>query len=97
MRHYEAMFIFRPELKDEQLEKEVGVVEELIKKSGADSIRHQVLGKKVLAYPVEKQKEGFYVNYEFSVLPDKIAEIKDKLKHHSNVLRFMIISKERRK
>lgn len=97
MKNYEAMFIFHPELRDEQLEKEAGVVEELIKTSGAGSVRYQVLGKKVLAYSVEKQKEGFYVNYEFSITPDKISEIKNRLKHRSNILRFMIISKEKRR
>ncbi len=97
MRNYEAMFIFHPGLKDEQLEKEAGAVEEIIKTSGAGTVRHHLLGKKVLAYPVEKQKEGYYVNYEFSISPDKIESIKDKLKHRSNVLRFMIIFREKKR
>ncbi len=97
MRNYEAMFIFHPGLKDEQLEKETVIVEELIKTSGAGTVRYQLLGKKVLAYPVEKQKEGYFVNYEFSITPDKITEIKNRLKHRSNVLRFMIISKEKKR
>ncbi|MEO0136561.1 MAG: 30S ribosomal protein S6 [candidate division WOR-3 bacterium] len=97
MRNYEAMFIFHPKLKEEELAREAGAVETLIKESGAGTIRYQLLGKKVLAYPVEKQKEGFYVNYEFSIAPDKITEIRDKLKHKENILRFMIIVKEKRK
>ncbi|MCX7995720.1 MAG: 30S ribosomal protein S6 [candidate division WOR-3 bacterium] len=97
MRNYEAMFIFHPKLKDEELEKEAGAVESLIRESGAGTVIYQFLGKKILAYPVEKQKEGFYVNYEFSIPPDKIEEIKDKLKHRQNVLRFMIISKEKKR
>jgi|UniRef100_A0A7V3VVB3 small subunit ribosomal protein S6 len=97
MRNYEAMFIFHPELKDDQLEKEVTWVEEFIKNNGADSIRHQFLGKKVLAYPVEKQNEGFYVNYEFKIAPNKIAEIREALKHRGNILRFMILLKEKKR
>jgi len=94
MRNYEAMFIFHPNLKDEQLEKEANAVEKIIKTSGAGDVKCQLIGKKILAYPIAKQKEGFYVNYEFTILPGRTVEIKDKLKHRDNILRFIIISKE---
>ncbi|MEO0185510.1 MAG: 30S ribosomal protein S6 [candidate division WOR-3 bacterium] len=95
MKNYEAMFIFDPNLKDEQLEKEAGAVEKIIKTSGAGETKYQIMGKKILAYSIAKQKEGFYVNYEFSVPPSKIVEIKDKLRHRDNILRFIIIAKEK--
>jgi small subunit ribosomal protein S6 len=79
MKNYEAMFIFHPKLEDEQLEKEAGTIEKLIKTSGAGDVKYQLIGKKILAYPIAKQKEGFYVNYEFSIPPAKVVEIKDKL------------------
>ncbi len=97
MKNYEAMFIFHPKLEDEQLEKEAGTIEKLIKTSGAGDVKYQLIGKKILAYPIAKQKEGFYVNYEFSIPPAKVVEIKDKLKHRDNILRFMIIAKEKRR
>ncbi len=97
MRNYEAMFIFNPNLKEEQLEKETAGVEKIIKTSGAESVRYENIGKKVLAYSIAKQKEGFYVNYEFTIHPAKITEIKNQLKHRDNILRFMIISKEKRR
>lgn len=97
MKNYEAMFIFHPDLKDEQLEKEASALEKIIKTSGAGAVKYQLIGKKVLAYPIAKQKEGFYVNYEFSIPPAGIVQIKDKLKHHDSILRFMIISKEKKR
>ncbi len=95
MRNYEAMFIFNPNLKEEQLEKETAGVEKIIKTSGAQAVKYENMGKKFLAYSIAKQKEGIYVNYEFTIQPGKIAEIKDKLKHRDHILRFMIISKEK--
>lgn len=97
MRNYEAIFIIRPDLKDEQIEKEAGTLEKIIKTSGAGTVRYQLIGKKVLAYPIAKQKEGVYVNYEFVIPPTGIVQIKDKLKHRDNILRFMIISKEKKR
>lgn len=97
MRNYEAMFIIRPDLKDEQIEKEASTLEKIIKTSGAGTVRYQLIGKKTLAYPIAKQKEGVYVNYEFAIPPTGIVQIKDKLKHRDNILRFMIISKEKKR
>ena len=97
MNTYEAMFIFKPDLAEEKFTKEVKSIERSIKTRGKGEIKHEILGKKTLAYEIKKYNEGVYVNYQFSAEPLSIAKIKDALKHKEDILRFMILVKEREK
>ena len=97
MNKYEAMFIFKPDLAEEKFTKEVKSIERSIKTRGKGEIKHEILGKKTLAYEIQKYNEGVYVNYQFSAEPLSIAKIKDALKHKEDILRFMILVKEKEK
>lgn len=84
------MFIFHPELDDEKLEKEIAIVEKTIKSNnGEGGVKYEIIGKKTLAYPVKKQNVGYYVNFQFESPPEGIAKLREELKHHANILRFI--------
>ena len=93
MRDYEAMFIFRPNIDEEKLDKEIKAVERAIKTHGKGGVKFANLGKKSLAYSIKKFNEGVYVNYEFTALPVAISKIKRSLKHRDSILRLMILLK----
>ncbi|KPJ72885.1 hypothetical protein AMJ52_04765 [candidate division TA06 bacterium DG_78] len=95
MNHYEAMFIFRPDITEEKLDKEMKSIKRSIKTHGKGDVQFTNLGKKTLAYPVHKYDEGVYVNYEFTAQPAGIAKIKKSFKHRENILRVLIIVKGR--
>lgn len=97
MNKYEAMFIFKPDLPEEKLSKEIKSLERSIKTRGKGEIKHEILGKKTFAYEVQKYNEGVYVNYQFSAEPLSIVKIKEALKHKEDILRFMILVKEKEK
>ncbi|HEC78199.1 MAG TPA: 30S ribosomal protein S6 [candidate division WOR-3 bacterium] len=97
MRNYEAMFIFNPELVEEKLEKEIKSVEKTIKTRGKGEVKFDNLGKKTLAYPIKKFKEGVYINYRFTAQPSAIVKIKEALKHKENILRFIIFLRGKEK
>ncbi len=88
-RNYEGMFIFHPDLNEEELEKEVSFVEKMLRENNGESVKCQIIGKKTLAYPVKKKNEGYYVNFFFDTLPSAIAKIKAELRHRGKVLRFI--------
>lgn len=55
------------------------------------------MGRRKLAYPIAKQKHGFYVCLEFAT--DNKASLKEldtKLKHNNSLLRHLIIKLENR-
>jgi len=95
MRNYEAMFIFNPNISEEKLEKEITSVKRAIKTRGTGDVKFDNLGKKTLAYPIEKFNEGIYVNYQFTAQPLAIVKIKEALRHKENILRFMILVEEK--
>ncbi len=95
MRNYEAMFIFNPNISEEKLEKEITSVKRAIKTRGKGDVKFDNLGKKTLAYPIEKFNEGIYVNYQFTAQPLAISKIKETLRHKENILRFMILVEEK--
>lgn len=94
MRKYEAMFLFHPELDDEKLGKEIDSVKTIIKDQGKGNVESENLGKKSTAYAVAKQREGYYVAFNFDANPLAIVEIKKGLKHRSNILRSVFFVKE---
>ncbi|MFA6466733.1 MAG: 30S ribosomal protein S6 [Patescibacteria group bacterium] len=55
------------------------------------------MGRRKLAYPIAKQKHGFYVCLEFTT-EDKasLKELDIKLKHNNSLLRHLIIKLENR-
>jgi len=94
MRNYEAMFIFRADLDEETLEKEVGELQTIIKDTGQGSVTFEKIGTKTLAFPVKKRNEGFYVCYNFEAQPATIVKIKEEIKHRDNILRSLFLTKE---
>ena len=55
------------------------------------------MGRRKLAYPIAKQKHGFYVCLEFEVADGKkLPELDTKLKHNTSLLRYLIIRLENR-
>lgn len=54
------------------------------------------LGRKKLAYPIKKQRNGFYIFTVFELEEKEVLKDLDiKLKHNSNILRHLIIKKDK--
>lgn len=95
MNHYELMVLFTPNLTEEEEKTQTLQVEELLKREKAEMIYIDHWGKRKLAYPVRKQRQGYYEWFYFSLDPSRIAEIDRKLKMSETALRFMIIKMEK--
>ena len=91
MQHYEAMFIFRPELKEEEQKALVGELENILKENQSEIESSQVFGKRALAYEINKHKEGLYylINFSSSV-GAVVAKLKDACNVNENILRTLI-------
>jgi ribosomal protein S6 len=52
------------------------------------------LGRKKLAYPILKQKHGFYVVVEFNLEDtQELKELETSLRHNKNILRHLVIKR----
>jgi small subunit ribosomal protein S6 len=93
VRDYEVFYIVRADLDDEKVQDAVKRVNTLIERSGGQSERTNLWGKRKLAYEVKHQKEGAYVLQDFQLEPDRVPELEASLKITEEVLRHLIVRK----
>lgn len=86
MKQYEIIFITRENLsgKDDPLTKEIEALDGKILNTSA-------LGQKQLAYPIKKEKSGFYTSCLFEIEPEKLTDLNRKLDLKEEILRHLII------
>ncbi len=94
-RIYELMILVKPV--EEGRYKEINDwVLERIKEFGGELVEPvDEWGKRKLAYPVEKFKEGYYTVFLFALPPENLEEFKHLLKINEDILRFMLLRKEK--
>jgi small subunit ribosomal protein S6 len=88
---YELMFILRPDLTEEELGAKIKKVKKLITDGGGEIAKEDAWGKRVLAYPINKFKEGFYHLFNFQSTPAKVRDLEKKLNLDDAVLRFLLV------
>lgn len=92
MQSYELVFILTPELEG-QGQKEINKLEELITSLKGKVKKKEVWGKKTLAYPIKKLKEGIYVKFDLSFPPENIKEWENKIKLEEKIIRYLLINR----
>ena len=94
VRNYEGVFIFDPALKDEKVEKSLQEISNSITSRKGEVLKQECLGKRELAYPILKKRQGNYYILDFKAPSEIISAIKDEYRLISQLLRFMVIKKE---
>ena len=90
MRNYELMFILRPDLDETAVYETVEKVSGWITGSGGTVDKIDMWGKRPLAYPIRKQKDGQYVLVQAQIEPKFGAELERNLRFQEPVLRFLL-------
>lgn len=88
------MVVFDPALEEEALKEEISKVEDLIRKGEGNVEKVDLWGRRRLAYPVNKKREGIYAVFYFQVGPESLKEIDRVMKIDQKVMRFMIVKRE---
>lgn len=87
---YESVVIFNANLSEEDTKAQVEKIKSLIEENGTlDGIDEW--GKRRLAYPINKQNEGYYVQYNFTAPVEFPAELDRVYKISDNIMRTLII------
>ncbi|AZK45599.1 30S ribosomal protein S6 [Paenibacillus lentus] len=89
MRKYEVMYIIRPELEQEAVQAVVDKFQGIIQ-NGGEITKHEVMGKRRLAYEINKIRDGIYVLVNFTATPEVVAELERILKISDEVIRYLI-------
>lgn len=92
MKNYEGVFILKPDLGKEALEKTLGQVKELIAKNNGSISEIKEWGKQRLAYPIKKHQEGVYYLTNFNITSDGVSKLRRSFALNESILRVLIIS-----
>lgn len=90
MNNYEAIFVIKPDLKEDDVKNLFKVIGEAVTKNGGNVKKEESWGKRQLVYPVKKFKEGYYYKLDFEVLPAAISKLEGAYKLNAEILRTMI-------
>lgn len=90
LRKYETVVIFRVSLSEEDLKAQVEKYKNLIASNGTVENVDE-WGKRRLAYPIDDETEGYYVQFNYTAGTDFPAEFDRQLKISDVVLRSLII------
>ncbi|MFR1739099.1 MAG: 30S ribosomal protein S6 [Clostridia bacterium] len=93
MNKYESIIIVNPKLNEKQQNEIENKYKKIINKNG-NVISIENIGKKRLAYEVKKNKEGIYIEINFTSEASFIAELERQYKIDENVIKFIVIRKE---
>jgi small subunit ribosomal protein S6 len=88
---YELMYVINPVLSAEQTKEIVERVGEYLKSNGAEVTETVEMGSQRLAYPIEKKRNGFFVNVFFHATGPFIARLDRALRINEDILRHMIL------
>jgi small subunit ribosomal protein S6 len=91
LRTYEALYIIRPDLTDEETQAVALEVEGLITSNGGVIVRPEVWGKKRLAYEVKHFNEGVYVLLRFQAEAEFPKILEQYFRISDQVIRNLVV------
>lgn len=91
---YETMYILRPDLGEEQLEQAIAKYQNLIRDQGAENIEIQNRGKRRLAYEINRQRDGIYIQMNYQGPGNLVAPLERAMRLSEEVIRYLTIKQE---
>lgn len=91
MRNYEIMFIVNPNASEEEIDKINGQVESIITSGGGKIEKIEKMGKRRLAYEIDKHREGHYVLFVIAANGDIVKECERRLRVMDAVIKYITV------
>ena len=96
VREYEVTVVIHPQLNDEARNQ---LIEDISGRLtfGDDEASKPVInhwGRRQLAYPIRKNKEGYYVLYEAKLDPTQVRELERNFQYNEDILRYLVVRKD---
>jgi small subunit ribosomal protein S6 len=91
MRNYEIMFIVNPNAVDEEIDKINSQIEGVITAGGGKVEKIEKMGKRRLAYEVDKHREGHYVLFVIAANGDIVKECERRLRVMDPVIKYLTV------
>jgi small subunit ribosomal protein S6 len=94
---YESTVICSPELPAEKIDELVEKIRKIVEDTKGQILITQQLGKKRLAYPIKKYREGSYVYFELSGTGESISALENFFKVNDTIIRSLTVKAGKKK
>jgi len=94
MPKYELMYILSSAVTDNDVPTVATEVDKFLKDNGGTVLTQEMMGKKKLAYPIKKTRNGFYVLETFNLEGRKLQPLDDKLRSMEPIIRYLVVNIE---
>jgi len=92
--YYETMYILRPDIAEEEVNNHIEKYNKLLESMGGKILDSQMRGKRRLAYPISKNREGIYVQLSHQGDGQHIEKIERAMRLSEDVIRYMTIKQD---
>nr|YP_002049048.1 30S ribosomal protein S6 [Paulinella chromatophora]ACB42838.1 30S ribosomal protein S6 [Paulinella chromatophora] len=92
--YYETMYILRPDIPEEEVESHLTKYRGIVVDAGAEVLDSQMRGKRRLAYPVDKHREGIYVQLSHNGDGQQVAPLERAMRLSEDVIRYLTVKQE---
>ncbi len=93
MPKYELMYILAASVSDDQVPQTTEQIKQYVSDFGGTEVVETQLGKKKLAYPVKKTRNGHYVVINFDMESKNVATLDAKIRaQDSIIIRYIIVN-----
>jgi small subunit ribosomal protein S6 len=90
-RTYEVMYIGTPDAADEDITKLNKAIQQLIEKEGGMVVKTEAMGRRKLAYLIQKKTEGHHTLFEIEGSGQEIAELERRMQVNDTIMRFITV------
>jgi small subunit ribosomal protein S6 len=94
VRDYELMVVLDPNLDDAAIESLNSRIQTLVNQRGGSVENVDSWGRKRLAYPIGRFRDGVYILSRLQLPPTAAADIERALKLNENVIRHLLVRAE---
>jgi small subunit ribosomal protein S6 len=92
---YEVGIILSAQLEDQDRTAFLAELKELLATEKATIVKEDVWGKRMLAYEIKHQREGYYLFWQYEAEGTAVKPLENKLKLSDQVLRFLHLNLDR--
>jgi small subunit ribosomal protein S6 len=93
-RDYELGFILSPEVSEEETRSILDRLGQIVTKYDGQIVKINQWGRRRLAYPIERHRDGYYVFIDMILTPETVTELERTLKVSEIVLRYMLTKRD---
>lgn len=91
MRKYEIIFVLRTDVPEEDVDKVIAQMQSVVSSTGGEIEKVEKMGRRHLAYAIERQREGYYVLFVLNGAGDTVKEFERRLKVTDAVIKFLTV------